>query len=148
MKRPILYLSDYLEHHRNSYYQCLMKAREENDLRPWFKFFLTGIIKTADNGVKTFADILSVEKENEEKAQKLGTRSANALKVLNRMYDNPIIDAPTVRSVTGLSMASAYKLISEMERIGLLSETTGEKRGKIYILKNYFDIFNREIVYD
>lgn len=148
LKRPILYLSDYLEHHRNSYYQCLMKAREENDLRPWFKFFLTGIIKTADNGVKTFADILSVEKENEEKAQKLGTRSANALKVLNRMYDNPIIDAPTVRSVTGLSMASAYKLISEMERIGLLSETTGEKRGKIYILKNYFDIFNREIVYD
>lgn len=98
--------------------------------------------------MKTFADILAVEKENEEKAQKLGTRSANALKVLNRMYDNPIIDAPTVKSVTGLSMASAYKLISEMERVGLLTEAAGEKRGKIYLLKNYFDIFNREIVYD
>lgn len=98
--------------------------------------------------MKTFADILAVEKENEEKTQKLGTRSANALKVLNRMYDNPIIDAPTVKSVTGLSMASAYKLISEMERVGLLTEATGEKRGKIYLLKNYFDIFNREIVYD
>lgn len=148
LKRPILYLSDYLEHHRNTYYQCLMKAREENDLQPWLKFFLNGIVKTADNGVKTFADILAVEKENEEKAQKLGTRSANALKVLNRMYDNPIIDAPTVKSVTGLSMASAYKLISEMERVGLLTEATGEKRGEIYLLKNYFDIFNREIVYD
>lgn len=148
LKRPILYLSDYLERHRNSYYQCLMKARTENDMGAWLKFFLTGVIKTAENGVKTFSDILAVEKENEGKAQELGTRSANTLKILNRMYKIPIIDATAVKSATGLSTASAYKLISEMERVGLLSESTGEKRGKIYILKNYFDIFSREVIYE
>ena len=148
IKRPILYLSDYLERHRNTYYNCIMTARQENDIRPWLKFFLAGVIKTAENGVKTFSDILAIVKENEEKSQKLGTRSSNALKVLNMMYNVPITNAVKVKNVTGLSMASAYKLISEMEKVGILTETTGGKRGKLYVLKNYFDIFNREVVYD
>lgn len=148
IKRPILYLSDYLERHRNTYYSTMMTARIENDIRPWIKFFLNGIIKTAENGVNTFSDILAVEKTNEEMAQRLGTRSANAIKVLNSLYNIPIVDATTVRSITGLSIASAYKLISVMEEAGLLTETTGGKRGKIYILKNYFDIFNREVKYE
>ena len=148
IKRPILYLSDYLERHRNTYYSTMMTARIENDIRPWIKFFLNGIIKTAENGVNTFSDILAVEKTNEEMAQRLGTRSANAIKVLNSLYNIPIVDATTVRSITGLSIASAYKLIFVMEEAGLLTETTGGKRGKIYILKNYFDIFNREVKYE
>ena len=148
IKRPILYLSDYLERHRNTYYSTMMTARIENDIRPWIKFFLNGIIKTAENGVNTFSDILAVEKTNEEMAQRLGTRSANAIKVLNSLYNIPIVDATTVRSITGLSIASAYKLIFVMEEAGHLTETTGGKRGKIYILKNYFDIFNREVKYE
>lgn len=148
IKRPILYLSDYLERHRNTYYSSIMTARLQNDIRPWIKFFLTGIVKTSENGVKTFSDILAVEKENEEAAKLLGTRSANALKVLDALYKMPMIDAAQVKLVTGLSMASAYNLITEMERVGLLSEATGGKRGKIYILKNYFEIFNREVVYE
>lgn len=148
LKRPILYLSDYLERHRNTYYKCIMTARTENDIRPWIKFFLTGIIKTSDNGVKTFADILTVEEENKQKAQLLGTRTANAIKLLDKLYENPLTDATRVVNATGLSAPSAYKLISEMERIGLLYEATGGKRGKVYVLKNYFDIFNREVTYE
>lgn len=147
IKRPVLYLSDYLERHRNTYYNSIMTARVENDIRPWLKFFLTGIIKTSENGVQTFSDILAVEKDNESKAQSLGTRSANVLKVLHQLYISPVTDAAQVASITGLSTPSAYKLISEMEKIGLLVEATGAKRGKVYVLQNYFNIFNREIVY-
>lgn len=148
IKRPILYLSDYLERHRNTYYRCIMTARTENDIRPWLKFFLTGIIKTAENGVQTFSDILAVEKDNEERVQQLGMRSANALKVLQTLYISPMTDATQVSSATGLGLTAAYKLISEMERVGLLVEATGAKRGKVYVLKNYLDIFSREVRYE
>lgn len=143
LKRPILYLSDYLEKHRNSYYTNLMKAREKNDICSWFKFFLNGIIETSDSGVKTFEDILLLQKENEEKVKSLGSRSANALKVLSELYKSPIIDAAKVANVTGISQASAYTLISNLEKCGILLEVTGGKRGRIYIMKKYFDIFNR-----
>ena len=147
LKRPILYLSDYLERHRNTYYQCIMQARTENDINSWIKFFLRGVILTAENGVSTFSEILEVERKNEEVAQTLGTRSANALRVLNELYRVPLTDAQRVSAITGISTPSAYKLIEELQRIGLLHEVTGAKRGKIFILKNYFDIFNRPITY-
>ncbi len=143
LKRPILYLSDYLEKHRNSYYSYIMKARTENDITSWLKFFLQGVIETADNGVKTFEDILTLQKENDEIVKSLGSRSANALKVLSELYKRPIIDANSVAMITGLSIGSAYLLINSMEKCGLLSEATGAKRGRVYILKKYFDIFNR-----
>jgi len=39
LKRPILYLSDYLEQHRNSYYTSIMKVWYENDIKQWITFF-------------------------------------------------------------------------------------------------------------
>lgn len=142
LKRPILYLSDYLEKHRNSYYKNLMNARENNDIAGWFKFFLTGVIETAENGVKTFEQILALQKENEEKIKTLGSRSANALKVVTELYKRPIIDANRAAIVANISNASAYSLISSLEKCNILTEVTGAKRGKIYILKKYFDMFN------
>lgn len=147
LKRPILYLSDYLERHRNSYYNYIMRARTENDINSWVKFFLKGVILTAENGANTFSEILAVEKQNETMAQTLGPRSANVLKVLTELYRVPIIDVQKVSSIAEISLPSAYKLTEEMQRIGLLHEVTGAKRGKVYILKNYFDIFNRPVTY-
>lgn len=143
LKRPILYLSDYLEKRRQSYYSNLMKARLENNINDWFKFFLTGIIETADSGVKTFENILILQKKYEECAKTLGSRSANALKVITYLYKYPIIDAGMASKVAEISMVSAYKLIEELEKLNILVETTGGKRGRIYMMKEYVQIFTK-----
>ncbi len=142
LKRPILYLSDYLEKHRNSYYSTLMKARLENDIEGWLKFFLKGVVETAENGVKTFEEILLLQKEYEECIKLLGSRSANALKVVTELYRKPIMSAMNVADIAGISLASSYKLIEELEKLGILKEITGGKRGRIYVLKKYLDIFS------
>jgi Fic family protein len=142
LKRPVLYLSDYIEKHRNSYYNTLMNARNENKINDWIKFFLKGIIDTAENGVKTFEKILILQKENENKIQTLGIRSTNALKVINELYKRPITDAGSIAKVANISLVSAYKLISELQRIEILKEITGGRRKRIYIFRDYMDIFN------
>lgn len=142
LKRPVLYLSDYLEKRRNSYYSLMMKVREENNINDWLKFFLSGVIETTDNGVKTFEKILVLQKDIETKIQSLGSRSANALKVINELYIRPITDANTVSEITNLSLVSSYKLIAELLRVGVLKEVTGGKRKRIYMFRDYMDIFN------
>lgn len=142
LKRPVLYLSDYIEKHRNSYYNTLMNTRNENKINDWIKFFLKGIIDTAENGVKTFEKILILQKENENKIQTLGIRSTNALKVINELYKRPITDAGSIAKVANISLVSAYKLISELQRIEILKEITGGRRKRIYIFRDYMDIFN------
>lgn len=142
LKRPVLYISDYLEKRRNTYYNLMMKVREDNNINDWLKFFLSGIIETAENGVKTFEKILILHKEIETKIQGLGSRSANALKVINELYINPVIDANTISKITNLSLVSTYKLITDLQRVGILKEITGGKRKRIYIFREYMDIFN------
>jgi Fic family protein len=141
LKRPVLYLSDFFEHNRTHYYDNLMRVREKNDLQQWFKFFLVGIIETAKNSIATFDKILKLQQKVETNIRTLGSRAANAQKVVHYLYQRPIIDAAKVGEVTGVSPASAYKLIVELEKLAILKEITGSKRGKQYIFAAYLNLF-------
>ncbi len=141
LKRPVLYLSDFFERNRTHYYDNLMRVREKNDLLQWFKFFLVGIIETAKNSIATFDNILKLQKKAETRVQTLGSRTANAQKVVHYLYQRPMIDAAKVGEVAGISPASAYKLIVDLEKFGILKEVTGGKRGKQYIFDAYLKLF-------
>lgn len=142
LKKPILYLSDFFERNRLLYYDNLMGVREKNDLRQWFKFFLVGMIETAKSGIRTFNDILQLQRVTESKIQTLGSRAANAQKILNQLYQRPLIDASRVATAIDVSPASAYRLIADLERLGILKEITGGKRGRLYIFSNYLQLFS------
>jgi Fic family protein len=141
LKQPVLYLSDFFERNRTNYYDNLMRVREKNDLLQWFKFFLVGIIETASSSVATFDNILKLQKQVEGQIQTLGSRTVNAQKVINYLYQRPIIDAAKVAEVVAVSSASAYKLIVDLVQLGVLEEITGGKRGKLYIFTAYLNLF-------
>ena len=141
LKKPILYLSDFLERNRRYYYDNLMRVREANDLSQWFKFFLTGIIETAQKGISTFDGILQLQKETDAKIQSLGSRAVNAQKVTEYLYHRPVLNAENVKKTTGLSMPSAYNLIKDLEALGILKEITGGQRSRVYEFTNYLNLF-------
>jgi Fic family protein len=141
LKKPVLYLSDFFERHRTVYYDKLMRAREKNEIEQWFKFFLIGVIETAQNGIKTFDKILQLQKQTEEDTQTLGSRAAKAQKIINYLYKKPVIDAIRVSEIAEISMASAYKLINDLEKLNILKESTGAQRGRIWTYPSYFNIF-------
>ena len=141
LKKPILYLSDFFEKNRKLYYDNLMMVRENNNLSQWFKFFLVGIIETANNGITTFDNILQLQKTVETNIQKLGSRAVNAKKVVDYLYNRPLINAEKVSEITGISMPSAYKLIIDLEKLDILKEITGSQRGRVYVFDNYLRLF-------
>ena len=142
LKKPILYLSDFFERNRILYYDNLTRVREKDDLNQWFKFFLVGVIETTKSGINTFDSILKLQKEVEIKLQTLGSRSHNAQLILNHLFQKPIIDAQKVKELTNLSSPSVYKLIDELEKLEILTEITGAKRGKIYLFREYTKLFS------
>lgn len=141
LKKPILYLSDFFERNRILYYDNLTRVREKDDLTQWFKFFLVGVIETAKSSISTFDSILKLQKEVEVKIQTLGSRSHNAQLILNHLFQRPILDAQKVKELTKLSSPSVYKLIDELEKLEILTEITGAKRGKLYLFREYTKLF-------
>lgn len=144
LKQPILYLSDFFERNKTLYYDNLMRVRTNNDIKQWLKFFLVGIIETAENGVKTFDEILKLKAQAEDKVQILGSKTNNASKVITHLFKKPVIDVSTVMKITGVSLRTAYTIISDLENLEILNEITGSKRDKIYVFNNYLRLFSRD----
>jgi Fic family protein len=141
LKKPILYLSDFLERNRQLYYENLMNVRMADDIKQWFKFFLVGIIETAKGSIDTFDKIMKLQREVDIKIQGLGARTSNARAVVSQLYLRPLTNVQKVADITDLSLPSAYKLVSELEQLGILKEITGAKRGKQYWFDEYINLF-------
>ncbi len=141
LKRPVLYLSDFFERNRELYYDNLMKVRLKDDIKQWFKFFLVGVIETAKESIETFDKILKLQKEVDEKLQGLGSRTNNGRTVVSYLYQRPLINANKVAEVSNISLPSSYKLIGELERLGIVQEITGARRGKQYWFHDYIELF-------
>jgi Fic family protein len=143
LKQPILYLSDFFENNRQLYYENLMLARNQNNISQWLKFFLTGIIETAKKGVTTFDAILQLQKSLEIKLKTLGNRNINAQKVIDYLYTQPVINVGNVEAIIQKSYVTAYKLINDLEQLEILSEISGAQRNKLYVFKDYLDLFKK-----
>lgn len=141
LKKPILYLSDFFERNRTLYYDNLMRVREKNDILQWFKFFLVGVIETAKSSIATFDKVLKLQQEVELKIQNLGSRSASANLLMKELFQHPITYAQEAKKVVNLSPPSVYKLLDELEQLGIIKEITGGRRGKVYLFKDYIEIF-------
>jgi len=144
LKQPILYLSDFFEKNRMLYYDNLMRTRTHNDINQWLKFFLTGIIETAKKGVTTFDGILQLQKSLEEKLKSLGNRNIDARKVVDYLYTQPIIEVSKVEELLQKSSVTAYKLLADLERLDVIKEISGAQRNKLYVFKDYLDLFNQD----
>lgn len=141
LAKPTLYLSDFLEKYRPSYYDALSRVRESNDLVHWIKFFLNAVITTAEKGKKTFAGILKLKEEIDGIIITLGRKAENARKIIHLLYCKPVIDVNAAAGLLGVSQKTARDLVHELEKFGILEETTGFKRNRIFLFKKYIDLF-------
>lgn len=144
LKQPILYLSDFFEKNRILYYDNLMRVRTHNDITQWLKFFLTGVIETSKKGVTTFDGIMQIQKTLEQKVKQLGSRSLDAQKLIDYLYTQPVVEVSKVEELIGKSNVTAYKLITTLEGQGVLKEISGSQRNKLYVFKDYIDLFSKD----
>jgi len=141
LSKPSLYLSDFFEKNKSSYYDALTYVRTQNDLAHWIKFFLNAVNQTAQKGVNTFQEILKLRNEINQKLIGLGRKTQNAHKLINRLYSNPIITIREVCDLLNLSKTAAIKMVNDFERLNLLNEMTGNQRYRIYLFKRYYELF-------
>lgn len=141
LKRPILYLSDFFEQHRTLYYDNLMRVRTHNDIEQWLKFFLTGILETAQKGVKTLDTIMQLKKSIDKQIDSLGKRGTDARLLVNHLYKKPIISAAQVIDVINKSPQTIYNLIADLEKMEIIKEITGAQRNKLYSFDPYIKLF-------
>jgi len=145
LRKPSLYLSDFFEKNRTSYYDALSHVRETNNLSHWMKFFLNGIISTAEKGKKTFQEILKLKNDIDAKIVKLNRKAEKGREFIFYLYSKPIVSIDDVVNLFKITPRSAISLVNDFEKLGILKEVTGYKRNKLFAFDDYLKLFQSKL---
>ncbi len=139
LAQPLLYLSYYLRLHRTEYYDRLTAVREKGDWEGWIRFFLDGVRVTAEEATGTAARIIALQERHRHEVVDLG---GNALRLLDHLYQQPLVNIKAVGAHLGVSFPSASKLVSAFEDFGILDEMTGYRRNRVFRYTEFLDLFS------
>ncbi|MCH8543167.1 MAG: Fic family protein [Alcanivorax sp.] len=142
LRKPSLYLSDFFERNRGSYYDALTRVRASNDMIHWVKFFLSAVIETAGKGRRTFEGILALRQEMDRLAFSYGKRGENVQTLLRHLYLRPAVTAGEASEILGVTHQTASSLLNKMVKDGMLSEITGYQRNRIFVFSRYLQLFS------
>lgn len=141
LNKPVLYISDFFERNRMSYYDSLSFVKQTDNITQWLKFFLSGVIETSKNSIKTFEAIIKLQKDVEKKLTQIGKKAANGQRLLELLYSTPKVNSKLVSDNLDVSTATANGLLKAFVEVGILEEKTGFNRNRFYVFEDYIKIF-------
>jgi Fic family protein len=141
LHQPLLYLSHYLKAHRAEYYDRLTAIRTEGNWEGWLKFFLRGVFQVSQAATSTARAILDLREAHRQAITRNAAGSASGLILLDYLFEQPIITVRLVEGQLHCAYATAGKLVHQLVDLGLLRETTGGQRNRIFRYEPYLALF-------
>lgn len=140
---PLLYLSLYLKQHRAQYYDLLDRVRSDGDWESWIRFFAEGVRLTATAAVSTAREIVQIFDEDRRAIQLVpGRATGSALQVHQALQQRPVADISLLAAKTGLAVPTVGRSLDLMADIGIVRETTGRQRNRVYAYGRYLHILS------
>lgn len=125
LSQPMFYLSEYLENHREDYYERLKAISTEGDWNGWIAFFLQAIVTQAGQNSARVTAIQALYEEMKLAIQE-ATHSQYTVHVLDAIFSKPIFRSTdlTVKLATefGIHEKTTPSLLRQMRDAGILRE--------------------------
>ncbi len=141
--KPVLYLSHYFKRHRTKYYELLQATRDRGAWEDWLEFFVRGVTEVSREATETARRILALREQHRSIiTDHLGRAAGNGHRVLETLYERPILAVRDVQTLTGTTHQAASSLVAKMTEHGILREVTGYKRNRLFCYQPYIDLFS------
>lgn len=143
LTKPVLYLSYYFKQHRQQYYEELQSVRDRGTWEQWLCFFLRGVVEVSNQATETTRRILVLREDHRRViTDRLGRTAANGYRVLEHLYEHPIVSVGDVQELIDTTYQAANELVSRFVASGILTEITGQARNRRYKYSSYIDLFH------
>lgn len=121
LSQPMFYLSEYLESHREEYYQRLRAISVEGDWNGWIAFFLQAVVTQAVQNSQRVDEIKSLYDRMKQEIREI-THSQYSMQVLDALFEQPIFDTTGFLRRTGIHKPTAMGLIRQLKSHNIVTE--------------------------
>jgi Fic family protein len=132
LREPLLYLSLYFKQHRQAYYEQLSQVRERGAWDQWLRFFAEGVRETAEGAVATARRLSDLFARDLARVHAAGRGAGSAAKVHTAFRERPLWTIGRLREMTGLPVPTVTRAIEALQALGIVRETTGRRRGRVF----------------
>jgi Fic family protein len=140
--KPVLYLSHFFKRNRSSYYDHLQAVRDHGAWEAWLHFFLRGVLEVSKEATDTARVILALREQHRQLiTDHFGRAAANGHRVLEYLYQRPIVSVGEIQTLIGTSYPAANNLVNQFKQHAILHEMTGQKRNRKFLYQSYFQLF-------
>lgn len=115
--------------------------RESGDFERWLEFFATAIRVSADAATTTGCRVFTVFRDDRDRLKGIGRQAPTALLIQEALQAKPIA---ALTEATGLTTPTVTQSLRELEKLGIVRETTGRARGRVFAYARYLDALNAE----
>jgi Fic family protein len=135
-----LYISYFLKKNRIEYYDRLNEVRNKGNFEQWIKFFLKAVIVSAKDAVDKIKLLSELHDLNIAKIEELGRARIPTRTVFEYLEKSPIIEISKTSRELGLSYNTVLGAVQRLEKLGIVAESTGKLRNRIFSYVEYLDI--------
>lgn len=135
----LITVSAYFREHRSDYYRRLNSVREDGDFEGWVTFFLDAITASAAEAAGTARDLGALVARDRAKLLEHVESSTAALRLFETLPFNPVVTVTRVMQLLKTSKPTAGRAMGLLEKAGVLVETTGRKRDRVFAYRKYVE---------
>ena len=140
LKSPMLYLSLAIKRQQQVYYENLTRVRNGGDWEGWTAFYLECVREAADDGVRVAEQIFSLLAKDRSRLIARDNVTVPAVRLLELLPSRPVVTLPLATELLRVSTPTAIKAIAVLVELGILRETSGKRRDRVYAYQKYVDL--------
>lgn len=136
-----LYLSPYIDAHREHYYAALKRAQQRLEWAEMVGFLSDAIVGTVDELMRTRDALDRLRREW------LGRRrfrsNAASTRALDLLVNHPVLSVKRLGHLLDITFAQAGRAIDQLVAVNILRERTGYQRNRVFVAGEVLSVVNR-----
>lgn len=127
LSKPMLYVSEYFEHHRDQYIEHLYRVSQRGAWKEWILFSLQAIEFQAADAQQRSERLWRLREQ-----WMAEYRSGSTGQIIDALFIRPAISIKRAAEYAGITPAAAGRIIKRLEDDGVVTEATGGQRNRVY----------------
>lgn len=121
LPQPLLYMSPYLERHKNRYIDLMFAISREGRWEEWIAFFLEAVLASAQDTISVVERLQDLHREYRERLQ-IAQSSALALRIVDLAFERPARIVSDIAAQLGVTYQGAANNVAKLVKAGIAVE--------------------------